>query len=170
MELVESSKHGMSILFSHYYSSLMHSGNDFLMKPVFQLGVSGSLHLLLLFMLFISWVCNTFKVAHCEGPNGRFKNIRCLFYKQAQICCLGVSLFSLVLCLLSYFYWYRNGWSDEGLVTLFDLALSLGFTLCLLAYSIVQFSLIKEPFFIESLVGFLSLHFLLLPFLWCSPL
>ena len=123
MELVESSKHGMSILFSHYYSSLMHSGNDFLMKPVFQLGVSGSLHLLLLFMLFISWVCNKFKVAHCEGPNGRFKNIRCLFYKQAQICCLGVSLFSLVLCLLSYFYWYRNGWSDEGLVTLFDLAL-----------------------------------------------
>ena len=110
-------------------------------------------------------MCNKFKVAHCGGPNGRFKNIRCLFYKQAQICCLGVSLFSLVLCLLSYFYWYRNGWSDEGLVTLFDLALSLGFTLCLLAYSIVQFSLIKEPFFIESLVGFLSLHFLLLPFL-----
>ena len=39
MKLVESSKHGMSIMFSHYYSSLMHSGTDFLMKPVFLHGV-----------------------------------------------------------------------------------------------------------------------------------
>ena len=165
MELVDSSNHGMSILFSHYYSSLMNSGTDFLMKPVFLRGFSGSLHLVLLFVLFISWMCNKFKVAHSEGSKERFNNSKSLCYKLAEISCLGVSVFSLVLCLLSYFYWYRNGWSDEGLVTLFDLALSLGFTLCLLAYSIVQFSLIKEPFFIESLVGFLSLHFLLLPFL-----
>nr|POF14566.1 abc transporter c family member 3 [Quercus suber] len=87
MELTDSSNHGMSILFSNYYSSLMYSGTDFLMKPVFLRWFSGSLHLVLLFVLFISWVCNKFKVAHSEGSKE------------------------------------RNGWSDEGLVTLFDLAL-----------------------------------------------
>ncbi|KAM3744026.1 hypothetical protein ACB098_06G020700 [Castanea mollissima] len=123
MELVDSSNHRMPILFSHYYSSLMYSGTDFLKKPVFLRGFSGSLHLVLLFVLFISWVCNKFKVAHSEGSKERFNNSKSLCYKLAQICCLGVSVFSLVLCLLSYFYWYRNGWSYEGLVTLLDLAL-----------------------------------------------
>jgi ATP-binding cassette subfamily C (CFTR/MRP) protein 2 len=93
------------------------------MKPVFLRGFSGSLHLVLLFALFISWVCKKFKVDHSEGPKEKLKNRRGLYYKQVQICCLGVSVFSLVLCLLNYFYWYRNGWSDEGLVTLLDLAL-----------------------------------------------
>ncbi|KAK7857558.1 abc transporter c family member 3 [Quercus suber] len=82
----------MSILFSHYYSLIMSSGTDFLMKPVLLRGFSGSLHLLLLFVLFTKLVCNKFKVGHSEGPKERFKNI-------------------------------RNGWSDEGLVTLLDLAL-----------------------------------------------
>ena len=58
-----------------------------------------------------------------EGSKERFKKTRCLYYKQTLICCLGVCVFSFVLCLLNYFYWYRNGWSDEGLVTLLDLAL-----------------------------------------------
>ena len=113
----------MSILFSHYYSLNTYSGTDFLMKPVLLRGFSGSLHLLLLFVLFIKLVCNKFKVGHSEGPKERFKNMRCLHYKQAQIFCLSVSVFSLGLCLLNYFYWDRNGWSDEGLVTLLDLAL-----------------------------------------------
>jgi ATP-binding cassette subfamily C (CFTR/MRP) protein 2 len=136
MELLASSKHGVSILFSRYSAS----GADFLLKPILLSGVSGSLHLVLLFVLFISWVCKKFKVGRGEGPKGRFKNNRGLYYKQALICCLGVSVFSLVLCLLNYFYWYRNGWSDEGLVTLLNLALrtlALGCTLCLLPYPIV---------------------------------
>jgi ATP-binding cassette subfamily C (CFTR/MRP) protein 2 len=101
----------------------MYSATDFLMKPVFLRGFSGSLHLVLLFVLFVSWVCNKFKVGHSEGLKEKFKKSRGLYYKQAQICCLGISLFSLVLCLLNYFYWYRNGWSDERLVSLLDLAL-----------------------------------------------
>jgi ATP-binding cassette subfamily C (CFTR/MRP) protein 2 len=123
MELLASSKHGMSILFSRYYSSSIYSATDFLLKPVFLRGVSGSLHLVLLFVLFISWLCKKFKVGRGEGPKGRFKNTRGLYYKQALICCLGFSVFSLALCLLNYFYWYRNAWSDERLVTLLDLAL-----------------------------------------------
>jgi ATP-binding cassette subfamily C (CFTR/MRP) protein 2 len=125
MELLASLKHGVSILFSRYYSSPMNSatGTDFLLKPVFLRGVSGSFHLVLLFVLFLSWVYKKFKVGRGEGPKGRFKNTGGLYYKQALICCLGVSVFSLVLCLLNYFFWYRNGWSDEGLVTLLDLAI-----------------------------------------------
>ena len=72
-------------------------------------GFSGSLHLVLLYVLFIMWVCNKFKVGHSEGPKERFKNIRCLYHKQAQICCLGVSVFSLVLCLLNYLFFF--GWA-----------------------------------------------------------
>ncbi|KAL4618714.1 hypothetical protein ACB092_06G030900 [Castanea dentata] len=157
MELVDSSNHGMSILFSHYYSSLMYSGTDFLMKPVFLRGFSGSLHLVLLFVLFISWVCNKFKVAHSEGSKERFKNSKSLCYKLAQICCLGVSVFSLVLCLLSYFYWYRNGWSDEGLVTLLDLALrTLAWgTLCVyLRTQLFNSGESKYPFLLRVWWGF----------------
>ncbi|KAL4618721.1 hypothetical protein ACB092_06G031300 [Castanea dentata] len=123
MELVQSSKHGMSILFSHHYSSLTDSGTDFLTKPIFLRGFSGSLHLVLLSVLFISWLCKKFKVGHGECPKEKFKNKGGLYCKQTVICCFGVSVFSLVLCLLNYFYWYRNGWSDEGLMTLLDLAL-----------------------------------------------
>ncbi|XP_050246580.1 ABC transporter C family member 3-like [Quercus robur] len=157
MEPDDSSNHGMPILFSHYYSSLMFSGTDFLMKPVFLRGFSGSLHLVLLFVLFISWVCNKFKVAHSEGSKERFNNSKSLCYKLAQICCLGVSVFSLVLCLLSYFYWYRNGWSDEGLVTLLDLALrTLAWgTLCVyLRTQLFNSGESKYPFLLRVWWGF----------------
>ena len=111
--LVQFSKHGMSILFSHYYSLNTYSGTDFLMKPVLLRGFSGSLHLILLFVLFIKLVCNKFKVGHSEGPKERFKNIRCLYHKQAQIC-LGVSVFSLVLCLLNYlFFFWATNWAQS---------------------------------------------------------
>ena len=96
----------MSILFSHYYSLITYSGTDFLKKPVLLRGFSASLHLVLLFVLFIIWVYNKFKVGQREGPKERFKNIRCLYHKQAQICCLEVSVFSLVLCLLNYLFFF----------------------------------------------------------------
>ncbi|KAK7853535.1 abc transporter c family member 3 [Quercus suber] len=156
MELVDTSNHGMSILFSHYYSSLMYSGTDFLMKPVFLRWFSGSLHLVLLFVLFISWVCNKFKVAHSEGSKKRFNNSKSLCYKLAELCCLGVSVFSLVLCLLSYFYWYRNGWSDAGLVTLLDLALrTLAWgTLCVYLRTQFNSGESKYPFLLRVWWGF----------------
>ncbi|KAE8125408.1 hypothetical protein FH972_020219 [Carpinus fangiana] len=65
----------------------MHSGAEFLLKPVFLRGFSVSLHLVLLFVLFISCVFKKCKVGHSEAPKE------------------------------------RNSWSDEGLVTLLDLAL-----------------------------------------------
>ena len=101
----------------------MSSGTDFLLKPVFLRGFSGSLHLVLLFGVFGSWVCQRLKMGIREGSKERFKRTRSLYHKRTLICCMGVCVFSLVLCLLNYFYWYRNGWSDEELVTLLDLAL-----------------------------------------------
>ncbi|KAL4595485.1 hypothetical protein ACB092_12G094600 [Castanea dentata] len=101
----------------------MSSGTDFLLNPVVLRGFSGSLHLVLLFGVFGSWVCQRFKMGNREGSKERFKRTRSLYYKQTPICCMGVCVFSLVLCLLNYFYWYRNGWSDEELETLLDLAL-----------------------------------------------
>ncbi|XP_031253310.1 ABC transporter C family member 3-like isoform X1 [Pistacia vera] len=108
-------------------SSLMDAGTGFLLKPIFLHGFSASLHLVLLLLLIISWVCKNLKVSvdqSNEGSKDRFnKSKRVLWYKQTLFCCLGVSVFNLVLCLLSYFYWYRNGWSDDKLVALFDLGL-----------------------------------------------
>ncbi|PON43468.1 ATP-binding cassette containing protein [Parasponia andersonii] len=101
----------------------MYPGTNILLKPVFLRGFSGSLHLVLVLLLFISWVCQKFKVGSQEGSKERSRNTRCLCYKQTLICCLGLSVLNLVFCLLSYFCWYRNDWSDERLVTLLDLAI-----------------------------------------------
>ncbi|KAI9185271.1 hypothetical protein LWI28_005771 [Acer negundo] len=124
MELFDSTKQVLPTL-STNPSSLMYSGTDFLLKPVFLRGFSGSLHLVLLLVLFVSWVCKKLRVGvcHSEESKERFKNRRVLWHKLTLFCCLGVSVFNLVLCLLSYFYWYRNRWSDENLVTLLDLVL-----------------------------------------------
>ncbi|KAI9186589.1 hypothetical protein LWI28_018865 [Acer negundo] len=124
MELFDSTKQVLSTLFTNP-SSLMYSGPDLLLKPVFLRGYSGSLHLVLLLVLFVSWVWKKLKlgVSHSEGSKERFKNRTVLWNKLTLFCCLGVSVFNLILCLLSYFYWYRNSWSDENLVTLLDLVL-----------------------------------------------
>lgn len=123
MELFDSTKHVLLTFFS-YTSSVMNSGTAFFLKPIFLRGFSGSLHLLLLLVLFVLWVCKKLKagVIHREGSRDKFKNKRALWHKQTLFCCLGVSIFSLLLFLLSYFYWYRGGWfDDDKLVTLLDL-------------------------------------------------
>ncbi|KAF5728456.1 ABC transporter C family member 3 [Tripterygium wilfordii] len=122
MELFDSTRHGMLTFFSNS-TSLMYSGISFLLQPIFLRGFAGSLHLVLLLGLFLYWVCKKIRGNRVEGSKEKFKHRRVLWYKQTLVCCLGVSVFDLVLCLLSYFYWYRNSWSDEKLVTLLDLAL-----------------------------------------------
>ncbi|KAJ9182559.1 hypothetical protein P3X46_006542 [Hevea brasiliensis] len=123
MELADSLRHGMLAFLSNS-PSLMYSGTHFLFKPIFLRGFSGSLHLGLLFVLFVSFVWKKLWGGDGEGSKDRFnKNERALCYKQTVFCCLGVSVFSIVWCLLNYFYWYKNGWSGDELVTLLDLAL-----------------------------------------------
>ncbi|KAI5605002.1 hypothetical protein BDE02_01G322400 [Populus trichocarpa] len=100
----------------------MYSGASFLLNPIFLRGFSGSLHLVLLLVLVVSYAWK--KLMRGDGGEGsgeRFRNNkRFLCSKQTLLCCLGVSVFNLFLCLLSYFYWYKNGWSDDKLVNLFD--------------------------------------------------
>ncbi|GLT33469.1 hypothetical protein SLA2020_080590 [Shorea laevis] len=122
MELLASAKRGMV----SYSSSLMHSGTahfSFLLKPIVARGFSGALHLVLLLLLFVLWVVRRKKGDSSEESKERFKRRRVLLYKPSLFCCLGVCVFNIVLCLLSYFYWYRNGWSGDKLVNLSDLVL-----------------------------------------------
>ncbi|XP_015900152.3 ABC transporter C family member 3 isoform X1 [Ziziphus jujuba] len=103
----------------------MFSGTKFVLNLVFIRGFSGSLHLVLLFGLFISCLCKKFRLIHGRGGSKeRFiKETKSLYYKQTFICCLGLSVFNLVLCIVNYFYWYSNDWSEENVVTLLDSAL-----------------------------------------------
>nr|CAN70764.1 hypothetical protein VITISV_025297 [Vitis vinifera] len=94
-------------------------GIGFLLNPIFLRAFSASLHLVLLLLLFVSWVCKRIKGSALENC----KSTRSLSYKQTFACSQGPSLLNFFLCFLNYFYWYRNGWSDEKLVTLLDLVL-----------------------------------------------
>ncbi|XP_034677988.1 ABC transporter C family member 3-like [Vitis riparia] len=94
-------------------------GFGFLLNPVFLRAFSASLHLVLLLLLFVSWVRKRIKMDALENC----KRTRFLYYKQTFACCQGLSLLNFFLCFLNYFYWYGNGWSDEKLVTLLDLVL-----------------------------------------------
>ena len=124
MEIFGSSKQVMSTFFSHSFNSLQkYPSADFLLSSVFIHGVSGSLHVALLFLLFISWLCHKFKRGNKEFPKQMFRNSKTLYYKQTLITCLCVSAFNLVLCLVTFFCWNRNDWSEERLVTLLDYAI-----------------------------------------------
>ncbi|XP_030514474.2 ABC transporter C family member 3-like [Rhodamnia argentea] len=122
MELFDSPKQFLENSLSHS-STLMYSGGSFLLKTTFLRSFSGSLHLILLLGFLISRACKNSWARHVEGPKGSPGRSKLWYYKPTLICCLGVSVFSLVLCVTNYFYWYRNDWSEEKLVFLLDLGL-----------------------------------------------
>ena len=121
MVLLESTENGLSNLFSNYYSSLMSSGTDFLLKAVLLRGFSGSLHSLLLFGLFVSWVCQRFKMGNREGSKERFKKTRSLYYKQTLIYCLDVSMFNF----FSFYFLFLSRKGDYSLSLSLSLSLSI---------------------------------------------
>ncbi|KAK8620541.1 hypothetical protein V6N13_067014 [Hibiscus sabdariffa] len=96
---------------------------DFLLKPIFLHGFSASLHVALLIVLLALWLVNRFKEAGGEGSKERLRQSKVSWYKQTLAFCFVVSAFNIVLCLLSYFYWSRNGWSEDKLVNLSDYVL-----------------------------------------------
>nr|XP_027123792.1 ABC transporter C family member 3-like [Coffea arabica] len=123
---------GMSVFSSSSSSSSimpLHLSFDFL-DPVFLHGLSGLLHLVLLFLLFFSWVYKKIKGPKPDqitkehggtGSNRGAKVSSC--HKATLLGCVFLAVFNLVLCLLNHFLWYRNGWSEEKIITLFDLSL-----------------------------------------------
>ncbi|KAJ0481794.1 putative ABC-type xenobiotic transporter [Helianthus annuus] len=92
--------------------------NPFL-NPVFLHGCVVSIQFLLLIFILISWVWKRFKIDLTLVSK---QNFRCLFYKQTLFCSLVLSLINL-MCLLINFYWYRNGWTNEKMVTLLQAVL-----------------------------------------------
>ena len=96
-----------------------YQGIGFLLNPVCLRVFSASLHLVFLLFLSVSWVCKRTK----RGALENCKRTRFLYYKKTLAGCQGLSLLNLLFCFLNYFCWYRNGWSNEKLVTLLDLVL-----------------------------------------------
>lgn len=93
---------------------------DFLLNPISLRGLSSSLHAILLVLLFITWVCMKIK----GGARGSFgRKVGLLHYKPALFSCFGLAVVNLALCLFGTFYWYRNGWTEEKILTCSDFAL-----------------------------------------------
>ncbi|KAM5570157.1 hypothetical protein ABKV19_017257 [Rosa sericea] len=139
--------HSLMRLLSHH-SSFMSPGTDFLLKPIFIRGFSASLHLLLLFVLLISWLWRKFKVGDGGGaPKEGSRNRTTLYYRHTLICCLAVSAVSVGFCLFNYFSWYKHVWSEEKLVTLFDLAIRTLSWGAVFVYLHTHFSSCDEPKF-----------------------
>ncbi|KAL3599634.1 hypothetical protein D5086_007552 [Populus alba] len=101
------------------------SNIDFLLKSIFIRGFCGSLHLVLLLALSVAYVCKKLSRKGDREGSKEMLNIkrRFMWYKRTLVCCLGVSVFNFILCLLSYFYLYGNVWSDGEAMTLLDLGL-----------------------------------------------
>ncbi|CAN8259535.1 unnamed protein product [Cochlearia groenlandica] len=82
----------------------------FLLQPIF---LSFFLNLVLLLILFGSWVCK--KRVACEKRDGFMNKTvtnMCLTYnKLVVVCCVSLFVFYSVLTLLSVFHWHTNGWN-----------------------------------------------------------
>ncbi|KAL3821106.1 hypothetical protein ACJIZ3_007011 [Penstemon smallii] len=110
---------GMSVFLNQSRQcSFRNTGADFLLNPIFLRFFTASFHLVFIIFIFILWVYKKFRSNVDEGQK---HNVRLLYYKPVLLSCLGLSLFNLVLCLLNLFFWYKNGWSDEKILTLLDL-------------------------------------------------
>ncbi|XP_057486245.1 ABC transporter C family member 3-like [Actinidia eriantha] len=169
MELLQPLEKGLSVfLYHHHSSSRKHTPSNFLLQPIFLHGFSGSLHMVLLLFLFVSWVWSKIKFGVIGAPEQSTIKTRFSHYKLTLFCCLGLSLFNLVLCLLNLFHWYKNGWSDEKIVTLLDLGLRALAWLAISVYLHTHFSISKFPILLRVWWGLyfsMSCCFLVIDFL-----
>ncbi|XVF03647.1 hypothetical protein REPUB_Repub05bG0011100 [Reevesia pubescens] len=142
---------------------------EFLLKPIFLHGFSASLHLVLLLFLLLLWVTNRVKKAGGEGSKHRLRQRRLLWCKLTVPCCFIVSAYNIVLCLLSFFNPYRNGWCEDKLVTLSDYVVKTLAWGAMCVYLHCQFSNSGEhkkfPFLLRIWWGFyfsISCYFLVI--------
>ncbi|KHN10953.1 ABC transporter C family member 3 [Glycine soja] len=109
---------------------------------VFLHALSASIHLPFLAASSLSWLWNkvtltpTTREEHSKEEKHNSNNNNTIF-KTTVFCSLALSVFSFVLCLFNYFYWYTSGWSEQNVSTLLDLALKT------LAWGVVSVSLLK---------------------------
>ncbi|CAI9303496.1 unnamed protein product [Lactuca saligna] len=100
-----------------FYNSPMNTATDFLLNPVFLHGCVASIQFLFLLFILVSWVWKRFRIDRSQTVVAK-RSFGYLCFKQTLFCSLVLSLFNLVLCFLNNFYWYRNGWTYEKIVTL----------------------------------------------------
>ncbi|KAK9690348.1 hypothetical protein RND81_09G121700 [Saponaria officinalis] len=112
-------KHNMSEHFS--LASLRNPVFSLLNVPVFVRESSAFIHLVLLLGLTIAYLSKLLQRNASKHRTVRL--FRC--YRTVLFSSISLVLYNLILCCLYYFYWYNNGWSDEELVTLFDLVLKV---------------------------------------------
>lgn len=133
---------------------------DFALNPEFSRGVSGIIHWLLLIVLIGIWVWRRV-VVHGQRPEPKLglESFKPAFKKIILALCLCLSGTNLLMGLLSYFYWYKNGWFDSKslVLILFDFggrALAwLGLFGCLKFQGVIKIqSLLKTWWGLSSLV------------------
>ncbi|KAJ8532523.1 hypothetical protein K7X08_012446 [Anisodus acutangulus] len=110
---------GMSV-----FQCLRYVGVDeSLLNPIFLRVISCSFHLGLFLVILGLWVWKTIKRDNNVGnKHSTRRNARFMYYKPTLFCSMGIAMFSFLLCLLTHFYWYTTGWSDEKIITLLDFA------------------------------------------------
>ncbi|CAH9095193.1 unnamed protein product [Cuscuta epithymum] len=155
-------------LLSHQFSWSFVEGDPLVINPVFLRAVSASLHVVLsLYLLIHCWSVKKAKnngVEHIEEDQtddhdmgGRVPKPNFRHLKTALLSCLSLSLLNFVLCFLSQFYWYRNGWSDEKTLTLLDFSIKTITWLAIFSVLLTQLSsgeMIKYPFVLRVWWGF----------------
>ncbi|KAJ4977501.1 hypothetical protein NE237_002607 [Protea cynaroides] len=138
--MLDDSLHGMSMFFpSTSTSTVMSSASLLLLEPIFLHGFSSSSHFVLSLVLSFHWVCKRFTKPNHEGLTQGLRHTPLLYYRSALFACLGLFFVNLLFCALNYF-WYRNGWSDESLVTELDFVLRALAWLVIFSYLHFQFA------------------------------
>nr|QVT92371.1 ABC transporter [Salvia miltiorrhiza] len=123
----------------------MGGGRDFLFNPILLRFLTASVHLILFFIVLVSWLHKKFRSDGDENHKHSGTTINNVsYYKTTHFSSLALSFFNLTLCLLNLFYWYRNGWSDEKILTLSDLAVKTVSWLSLYLFLHIYFSNSKE--------------------------
>ncbi|KAL8264253.1 hypothetical protein R6Q59_022383 [Mikania micrantha] len=103
-----------------FFDPKMNSATNFMLNPVFLHGCVDLVQFLFLVFMLVSCVWKRFKIDRAFVPKQNFGRV---FYKQALLCSLVLSLFNLVLCFLNSYYWYKNGWTDEKIVIIMHVVL-----------------------------------------------
>ncbi|XP_074312620.1 ABC transporter C family member 3-like isoform X2 [Silene latifolia] len=147
-----------------------HPGFGLVKDPIFARELSAFIHLVLLFSLIVVYLSKLFRKNANECHTVR----TFLCYKPVLLSSIGLVLFSLVLCCLNFFCWYNTGWSDQQLVTLFDLALKVLAWLLISVYLHTEFShsnALKFPVLLRIWWGFflvVSCNCLVMDIVQCS--
>ncbi|KAL6558752.1 Canalicular multispecific organic anion transporter 2 [Orobanche minor] len=98
-------------------------GTDVFLNPILLRFFTGSLHLVLFFLVLIISCLHNFFWSSEDDQNQERRRSSLLYYRPTLYSCLGLSILNLILSLLNLFYWYTNERSDEKIITSLDLGI-----------------------------------------------